>query len=422
MGKDIKGKELGVGLYQRKDKRYEARAKINGIDISLYNFNLKQLKKDFEEAKDKARNYIDNKRQKITLNEWFEEWFSAYKEPVIKETSKFPMKNKFYNSFGKELGNMRVVDITNIHIQGVINKMHSEGKASSTMREALGRMRECMEAAKNNLIISINPCFLISVPWENKQVMRRFLTKDEQCRFLKEVEFNWYKEMFHIMFLTGMRIGEVGGLKWEDVDFKNKCIQINRSLHSSYEYGVKKLKLTTPKTHNSYRKIPFMGEAETMFQMQKEKQELLKKQLGNRYRGEGEFSDLVFTTSMGSPVLRYHAEREIKKVVAAINADEAFQSVKEQREPVIYKDLYPHAIRHTFCSRCFEAGMEPKVVQMLMGHQHYSTTIDIYTHVTEEKFDDEIRKFEFAIGTNKGEETWQEELSEEQADQGQILM
>lgn len=59
----------------------------------------------------------------------------------------------------------------------------------------------------------------------------------------------------------------------------------------------------------------------------------------------------------------------------------------------LIKDLYPHAIRHTFCSRCFEKGMDAKVVQMLMGHQHYSTTIDIYTHVTETKFEEEIAKF-----------------------------
>ena len=72
---------------------------------------------------------------------------------------------------------------------------------------------------------------------------------------------------------------------------------------------------------------------------------------------------LVFVTTMGSPVLRYHAEKEIKKVVKEINEQEAFESVQEQREPHYFEDMYPHAIRHTFCSRCFEAGMQPKVVQ-----------------------------------------------------------
>jgi Site-specific recombinase XerD len=397
MGKDLKGKQLGVGLYQRKDGRYEARAKINGIEISLYNFNLKQLKQDFEDAKEKAVNNINKKRQQITLKEWFEEWFTKYKVPSIKSTSVFPMKNRFYNSFGKEIGNMRVADITNIDVQDVINKMMQEGKASSSMRDALGRMRDCMEAAKNNQIISINPCFEINVPWENKQVMRRFLSREEQNKFLAEVEFNWYKEMFYIMFLTGMRIGEVGGLKWSDVDYENKCININRSLSCQYEYGNKVMLLTTPKTHNSYRKIPFFGEAEEMYKSQKIKQDKLKKELGGRFRSSGEFEDLVFTTSMGSPVLRYHAEKEINKIVDAINQREAFESVKDQRSPILFEDMYPHAIRHTFCSRCFEVGMQPKVVQAIMGHQHYSTTIDIYTHVADSKYEEEIDKFGNAV-------------------------
>ena len=214
---------------------------------------------------------------------------------------------------------------------------------------------------------------------------------------MRQVEANWYKEMFYIMFLTGMRIGEVGGLKWEDVDFKNKCININRSLSCEYESGVKTVRLTKPKTHNSYRKIPFMGEAEEMLLSQKKKQNKIKKELGKRYRSDGEFSDLVFVTSMGSPVFRYHAEKEVKKVVKAINEQEAFESVREQREPHYFEDLYPHAIRHTFCSRCFQLNMNPKVVQKLMGHQHYSTTIDIYTHVMQNDIDSEVCKLESAI-------------------------
>lgn len=206
------------------------------------------------------------------------------------------MRSKFYNSFGKRLGDMRLVDITNIDVQNVITQMNKEGKAASTMREALGRMRECMESAKNNRLIPINPCFEINVPWENRQVKRRFLSPEEQNTFLKTVEHNWYKEMFYIMFLTGMRIGEVGGLMWSDIDFDNKCIHINRSLSCQYEYGKKMLRLTEPKTHNSYRKIPFFGEAEEMYLSQQRKVKELKKALGSRWRGEEGCEDLVFVT------------------------------------------------------------------------------------------------------------------------------
>ncbi|WP_097014944.1 site-specific integrase [Anaerocolumna aminovalerica] len=392
MAKDLNGK-LGKGIRQRKDGRYEARASVNGININLYNYDLKQLKRDFETAKEQAQKNADTKRQNVTLNEWFDEWFTKYKVPYIKSTSVFPMKSKFQNTFGTQIGDMKVVDIRNIDIQDVINKLQESGRATSSMRDALGRVRECLESAKHNRIIDVNPCFEINVPWENKQVLRRFLTHEEQDTYLREVEHNWYKEMFYIMFLTGMRIGEVGGLKWSDVDFKNKCININRSLSCNYEKGVKKILLTTPKTHNSYRKIPFIGEAEEMLLSQKRKVDKLKKELGKRFRSEGEFEDLVFVTTMGSPVLRYHAEKEVKKVVEAINKREAFDSVREQREPKIFEDMYPHAFRHTFCSRCFEREMNPKVVQGLMGHQHLSTTMDIYTHVTDDKNDEEIAKF-----------------------------
>lgn len=120
--------------------------------------DLKQLKQEFEERKELARMSIDMKRQQITLNEWFEEWFTKYKVPAIKSTIVFSMKSKFYNTFGRLMGTMKVVDIRNIDIQDAINAMQKEGRASSSMRDALGRVRDCLKLAKHNRIISENPC------------------------------------------------------------------------------------------------------------------------------------------------------------------------------------------------------------------------------------------------------------------------
>lgn len=179
MGKDNKGRELGKGLYQWKDGRYEARAKVNGKNIDIFGRNLRELKKRFEEEKELAVNRLEARINRLTLSEWFDEWFENYKVPYV-----------------------------------------------------------------------------------------------------------WYKEMFYIIFLTGMRIGEVGSLMWSDIDFDNKCIHINRSLSCQYEYGKKMLRLTEPKTHNSYRKIPFFEEAEEMYLSQQKKVKELKKTLGSRWRGE----------------------------------------------------------------------------------------------------------------------------------------
>lgn len=399
MGKDLKGKELGKGVRQRKDGRYEARAMVDGMKISVIKSNLKDCLIDFRNAKQRAVNNMDYKRSNITLNEWFEEWFDTYKKPYMKETSVYPMRSKYYNIFGNTLGNKKVVDINNIDIQSVINDMKNKGRAASSMRTALGIIRDCLESAKNNRIINVNPCFDIKVYWENKTVLRRFLSKEEQELFLNKSKNNndWYYEMLYIMLHTGMRVGEVGGLKWEDIDYKNKCIHINRSLSCQYEKGKKVMRLTTPKTHNSYRDIPFMGEVEEMLKSQYEKQQRAKKNLGDRWREEVGFENFVFTSSMGSPVTRYIAEKQINKIVNEINEEEMFNAVKENRVPNLFEKVYPHALRHTFCSRCFECNMNPKVVQKIMGHQHYSTTIDIYTHVTEEKMEDEISKFNIAL-------------------------
>lgn len=394
MGKDLKGKELGKGIRQKKCGAYEARALIKGVSINVCKSTLKECKQEFELQKEKVEKQRNIIMKDTSLDDWYEEWFDRYKKSRVKETSINVIKRRYYNTFGKRLGKRKIVDILNIDIQKVINELVEEKKSTKTMRSALGNVRECFESAKNNRIIEINPCFDICIPWENNTKLRRFLTKEEQQIFLDRVNFrnDWYLEMFHIMFNTGMRVGEVGGLKWEDVNFKDKYININHSLSCQYENGNKRLCLTTPKTHNSYRKIPFMGNVEEMLLRQKEKQNKAKKQLGDRWREDG-ISDLVFTTSLGSPVIRYIAERQIDKVVKEINDEEMFNAIRENRVPKLFDKMYPHAIRHTFCSRCFEYGLNPKVIQGIMGHQHYSTTIDIYTHTTEENVQDEVMKY-----------------------------
>lgn len=393
MGKDLKGKELGVGLYQRKDGRYEAKAVVDGVKINLYNTNLAKLKVQFKEAKENASATISKRYSNLTLDDWFEEWFDTYKAPYIKDTSVYPMKSKFKNTFGRLIGDMRVQQILNVNIQNAVTKLISEGRASSSIREVLGNLTKCLESAKNNRIIEVNPCFDIQVPWMKKNTKRRFLSQVEEERFMEAAENSWYKEMYYIMFHTGLRVGEVGGLRWRDIDFKNQCINVTNALACNYIKGVKVQKLTTLKTQNSYRKIPFIGQVEEMLLSQKEKQKKLKEDLRSRYRAIGELEDIVFCTTMGSPVTRYIAEKEINKVVDSINYEESVNSVMENREPVDFEKVYPHALRHTFCSRCFEKGIAPKVVQQLMGHAHYSTTIDIYTHVTEDMLGSEMDKF-----------------------------
>ena len=152
------------------------------------------------------------------------------------------------------------------------------------------------------------------------------------------------------------------------------------------------MKLVPPKTPNSYRKIPFIGEVEKMLISQKVKTDRLKKELKHRWRVPEEIGDPVFVTSMGSPVTRYIADKETKKIVKRINCEENILSAEKNRKPNIFETVTPHDLRHAFCCRCFESGVHPKVVQALMGHADYSVTMNVYTHVSEQTISNESQK------------------------------
>lgn len=385
--------KLPRGIRENKGT-YEARAMVNGVRISLYGSDLGKLLEEFESAKKQAKSGADYKRIEMTLNEWFEEWFSSVKAHKVKETSVSPMKNNFKRTFGFYIGSMKLKDIKPMDVQHALNAMEETGISNSAMREALGRLRECMEFAVGNQLIAVNPCLIVEVPWTYKKAKEEIaLTQEEQDALLNEVEDSWYREMFYFMCLTGVRVGELGGLKWCDIDMDKRVIFIRRSLSCSYCNGVKKEVLVTPKTVNSTRQIPFLGEMEEILKLQKEKQLLLKKELGNRWRGKEEFEDLVFTTGMGSPCSRYIVEKEIKKIISRIREKEAVAAVQENRIPKVIRDFHPHTLRHTFATRCFENKMEPKVVQALLGHSSISITLNIYTHVLDNKMEEEIKKF-----------------------------
>lgn len=392
MGKDLKGKDIGKGFSQRKDGRYEARATINGTKIDMYDMNLSNLRKAFEKEKARVLRNEKNIRTNVTFSEWYDEWFEKCKAPQLKtEASRKTYNRKAKNTYCSILGDKQMDAITQINIQTATNELVDKGYAERTIREALGVTKECFDIAIVNHVIDSNPCLGINIKDANAPKEKRVLTHEEQRVFLDEVKNSYYYEAYAILLSTGMRIGEFSGLQWQDVDFENKQININRSMSTAYFDGKKIEELTTPKTSNSYRSIPFFGETEKLFLNWKKKQDIYKQKLGDRWRVKPEFGDLVFTSTMGSPVTRYVIVHDLKKVVSNINLKEIRKAYQEGREPKEMKGIYPHAFRHTFATRCFEKGLDPLVVQSIMGHANYSTTVS-YTHILDDIKQKEISK------------------------------
>lgn len=396
MGKDLKGKELGVGLGQRKDGRYEARAVVNGVKIALYNFNLSELKREFEREKEKAKRSNVVHCPDVTVMEWFDAWFEQYKKPTLKPTGVMTYKRKFINTYGEQLGFIKVKELNQFVIQTATSELVNKGYKFKSIRDALSVLKLMLDSAVGNCVIDNNPALGIIVPtYAETKEERRVLTKQEQKIFLDKVESSHYKELYHFMLLTGVRVGEMGALQWSDIDFENEFININHSLTCHYVKSKKTLVLTTPKTKNSFRKIPFFGETKQILLAQKEKQQNLKKQLGDRWRGSEELenADLVFTSSMGSPVTRYVLAHDMRQISKEINELELYNARIKGREAVAFEYVHPHSLRHTFATRCFEKGMNVETVQKIMGHANINMTMS-YTHV----LDDVLKKAASDVG------------------------
>lgn len=387
MGKDLKGKELGRGLSQRPDGRYMGRAQVEGKPIVLYGWKVKELKKELVRAVDdlKRSNLLpEEDGTGITLSEWFEEWYSKYKAPTLKDGGSPAYKRKFLNYYGVRIGSKYLADIRQLHVQTAIADMVESGRSSKSIREATGILQNCIEAAIANGLMRINPVVGTIVP-KCEKVERRVLTVEEQRIFLDYLAQNksWYEELYKFMLLTGLRIGEVGGLQWEDIDFSNRFIYVKRTLSYQYEDGKKTMRLTSPKTENSVRKVPFFGETQKILEQQFEKVKRRKKDLGDRWRKPEEMGNLVFLTSMGSPIGRYNIESDMRYITQQINDIFRTEVLYSGGIPKNFEKIHPHALRHTFATRCFEKGMTPRTVQEIMGHANYNTTVS-YTHVLDD--------------------------------------
>jgi len=203
MGKDLKGKEFGQGIYQRSDGRYCGRAMVKGKTITLYDLNLKKLKSKLAEAKLEAlKNAIAEvsvQNGAMTLNAWFEEWYSKYKAPTLKNGGSQQYRRKYLNYFGNRIGTKPINEILQLHVQTCIADLIDNNYSSKSIAEAVGIMRACMEATMANRLITVNPVVGVVLPKSHK-VERRVLAADEQKIFLEYVKenHNWFEETYKL--------------------------------------------------------------------------------------------------------------------------------------------------------------------------------------------------------------------------------
>lgn len=335
---------------------------------------FQEQKKWLAEAKYEDEHSNIGASSQMTVNAWFDFWIHEIKEKTTRPNTVRNYRERYEHNIRDVIGNMIISEVKPMHCQQVLNRMEERYKGS-TMEQCRITMAGMFFYVRENQIIPLSPVTKSVKSPKRIEKKVRFLMLDEQDKFLKAAEgtSNYYQ--FALILQTGLRTGEMIGLKWEDIDFQKRIISINRTME--FRYGSQELTIGEPKSKAGYRTIPMTQTAYDILKV-KEEERYVRKILDFRYR------DFVFINRKGTPTKNSAYDTALYKL-----ADKAG-----------IPRFSMHTLRHTFATRAIEAGMKPKTLQEILGHANIGVAMNLYVHITEDEKEKEIKKFEqaFKIG------------------------
>ena len=392
MGKNLKGKELGKGLGQRKDGLYYARCRNYRGEREERCFKTLPEAKNWRQEQLYLRLHPESRTvasPDMTVDAWFNLWLKDVVGNLAPNTLR-NYRERYEHNVQPFIGSMLLRDVKPMDCQMILNAMESD-YAGSTIRQTYMTMGTFFKSAKDNGFIDRHPMDGVRYTKPVRAVDDiHFLTVDEQKRFLEAAKGSHNYAQYALILETGLRTGEMIGLTWDAVDWEKRTLTVNKTLE--FRYKQDEWRAGPPKTQHSYRTIPLTDRAyeilKGIWDSRPEQKEspTLDKTLEYIDRRTGISSklvmrDLVFVNwRTGEPAKNSSYDTHLYKL-----CDEAG-----------IKHFCMHALRHTYATRAIERGVQPKVLQQLLGHASIKTTMDRYVHVTDESLVNAIRQFQQA--------------------------
>lgn len=377
--KEIKGKK-GIsfkivaydGYYINKEGHYVQKRKTKTfhppMDMPIRQARkiAKQIDLDFNEQFSKNQASGIN----MTLLEVWE-WYKVYFAPnYLRPSTINTMTNIVENKIIPELGHIKIGNFTSNRITVFLNDIvivkDKNGKPlkplqyhkDSYIRLIYSKLHSLFDIAVKQGWIKDNPCDNAIMPKRNKTIKKPPL-EIEQIKDLlnKTEEFDTYNAIIRFQLYTGMRIGETLALTWDDIDFKKKTININKTINfvnGQFQVG-------PPKTENSYRILGMNKTVYNILLLIKEQQETLKKELADVWQD----LNLVFSQNTGGYIHR-------------ININKRLNRLKKNTD---YQYITIHSLRHANATLLLMNGVDLKIVSAHLGHNDIQTTANIYVDV-----------------------------------------
>ena len=374
MGKSLSGKELGLGICQRKDGLYQGRFTNRfGKRETLYDKKLNNLRIRLRKAQIDDDNAANPLKSNMTLDEWYDVWIDTFKRNC-RNTTIVEYKG-IYKSIKQELGWRKLQTLEPVILQKVLNDLKSDNQRK--MVKTI--LSDILDKAKRNGLISKNPAKNLITQIDNEYPKeQRVLSIQETELFLEYSKESRYYNLFVVALETGMRIGELKALYWSDIDFSRRALWVKKTMclvrgdHGTY------FEVHNPKTFCGNRLIPLTNKCIEALMRQK----ALNTSTVQKYK-DTNFTNLVFPSKNNQPFHEMVILESIHNVVAKMAADGFY-----------IKKFGPHTFRHTFATRAIENDMNPKTLQRILGHSSLQMTMNLYCHVSDDKLFDEMKKME----------------------------
>ena len=352
-------------IRKRKDGRWEGRYVVGHDPITGKMISRNVLGKTQAQVKEKLRTAIENSKRldytqtgKYTVGQWMDEWFEAYAKVKVRPSSHQTYKGYIENHIKPNIGDIPIEKLTSLQLQkfyrlllteGRVPRIESEkqpkGLSAKTVRNINQVISSAMDMAVRHKLILSNPTEGCELPKVEHREMKT-LPAEQLGAFLREAEESGVYELYYLDLATGLRRGELLGLKWEDIDLQNGVIHVRRQV-ARVDGEVKEMPL---KTKNSYRNISISQDAVAM----------LTEMEAHRS------SDYVFPSSTGGPISPDGVNNMLHRVL------------KRAGLPSIRF----HDLRHTFATLALQNGVDIKTVSGMLGHFSAGFTLDTYAHVT----------------------------------------
>ncbi len=396
---------LRKGETQRDNGTYIYRWTSNdGKRHAIYAPTIEELREKEEQVIVDQHDGIKTETKSLTVNNVYELWCQLKRG--IKDST---FKNYIYMyemfvqpNFGKK----KITTVRKSDVRRFYNQLSDEKSLKVTTIDGIHNiLHQVFQVAVDDDIIRNNPTDNmlreLKTAMSSESTKREALTVEQQRLFfeflLNTPKYEHWYPVFFIMANTGMRVGEITGLRWCDVDFDTGLISVNHTL-VYYNHRDEKgcyYSINTPKTKAGERYIPMTQAVKDAFRMEREYQEEVGLESVSRIDG---YDDFIFVNRNGQVQNQGTLNKAIKRIMRDCNFAILDKNGLDSK-PTLLPDFSCHILRHTFATRMAEAGLNVKFLQSTLGHTDVSTTLNIYVSVTNELRNKEISAFEAYLST-----------------------